>query len=51
MDKYLHEIITSFCVLNEMILSGAVQDSMLKDMSKVAAMKVDEAVNHFNLFS
>ena len=49
-EQYLYEIINSFCVLNEMVLSGAVKDPLIHDMSKLAAIKVDEAVNRFNLF-
>jgi hypothetical protein len=45
MDQYLFEIINSFCLLNEMKLTGAVQGELIKDMSKNSAMKVDEAVN------
>jgi hypothetical protein len=45
MDQYLFEIINSFCVLNEMQLTGAVQGEYLRDTSKISAMKVDEAVN------
>jgi hypothetical protein len=33
-----------------MVLSGAVKDPLIHDMSKLAAIKVDEAVNKFNLF-
>jgi hypothetical protein len=50
-EQYLCEIINSLCVLNEMSLLGAVQNKLLKNMSKMAAIKVDQAVNEFNLFS
>ena len=50
MNQYLFEIINSFCLLNEMNLTGAVHGELIKDMSKISAMKVDEAVNQFKLF-
>lgn len=37
-------------MVNEMSLLGAVNDPMLKDMSKIGAMRVDEVVNKYNLF-
>lgn len=37
-------------MLNEMVLSGVVKNPLIHDMSKLAAVKVDEAVNEFNLF-
>ena len=44
-DQYLFEIINSFICAQEMTLIGAVQGELLKDMSNISAMKVDEAVN------